>query len=420
MNEYSIIKIYTSERVRYEGKAVAQAVQEYIRSLKIASRCVILRGIGGCSENGSSASSAIVDLSYDLPLIIEIILPSADKDVVLERLDAMVLDGIVTVVDASVVSHKTAASLVPHNLRIRDVMTTSPICAHDDFSVRSAVELMLDKGLKCLPVVDSENHCIGIITQSDLLSRAKMPLRLGLLPSMPAPERDEWLYSCESFRCEDIMSRRPTVIKADAKLEDAIRIMNKDGRKRLPVVDDKTRIVGMLSRIDILRAIAAAGSPHDSVETERGSAAFSPYVEGINDRDRLSIPASTGLKAAIDTLIAKGEQRAAVVDAEGRLIGIITDKTLLQALGGQVRGLWPFGFGGRARRAARPISEIMERSLITATENMSIYEVLRLMTEHGLKRVPVVDSKGVFTGMIRRDSILLAFSRLWGSADSAR
>jgi CBS domain-containing protein len=419
MNDYSIIKVYTSERARYEGRALAQAVQDYIRSLKIASRCVILRGIEGCYENGRTANTAIVDLSYDMPLIIEIILPSADRETVLKRLDAMVLDGIVAVVEASVVSHKTAASLVPHNLRIRDVMTVSPICAHNDFSVRSAVELMLDRGLKCLPVIDSDNHCVGIITQSDLSNRANMPLRLGLLSSLSSRKREEWLSSCEALRCEEIMSRPPALIKADAKLADAIRIMNKEGRKRLPVIDDQARVVGILSRIDILRAIAASASPDTSSELGGGSTVFSRYVEGIKDRDMLSILDSTGLKAAIDTLIAKGAQRAAVVDADGRLVGIITDKILLQALGGQIGGFWPFGIGKKLRRAARPVSDIMERALVTATENMSIYEVLRLMTEHGLKRIPVVDSKAVFTGMIRRDSILLAFSRLWESDDSS-
>lgn len=419
MNDYSIIKVYTSERVRYEGRALAQAVQEYIRSLKIASRCVILRGIEGCYENGRTANAAIVDLSYDMPLIIEIILPSADRKAVLERLDTMVLDGIVAVVDASVVSHKTAASLVPYNLRIRDVMTASPICAHNDFPVRSAVELMLDRGLKCLPVVDSDKHCVGIITQSDLLTRAQMPLRLGLLSSLSSRKREEWLSSCETLRCEEIMSRSPTLIKADAQLTDAIRIMNKEGRKRLPVIDDQARVAGILSRIDILRAIAASGSADTSSEAGSGGIEFSRYVEGIKDRDMLCILDSTDLKTAIDTLIAGGAQRAAVVDADGRLVGIVTDKNLLQALGGQIGGFWPFSIGKRLRRAARPVSDIMERALVTATESMSIYEVLRLMTEHGLKRIPVVDSKGSFTGMIRRDSILLAFSRLWGTEDPA-
>ena len=104
------------------------------------------------------------------------------------------------------------------------------------------------------------------------------------------------------------------------------------------------------------------------------------------------------------------------MDREGKLVGVVTDQALLRALGGQIKGSLAFGMGRRARLAARPISGIMERGLKTATERMTVYEALGLMTQYGLKRIPVVDEKGVFRGMIRRDSIMLAFARLWDAS----
>jgi CBS domain-containing protein len=413
MDDYSIIRVYASEKARYEGKDLSLAVVSYVKSLRIAARCVVLRGVGGCYESGETTTTHIVELSYDLPLIIEIILPRADSQAVLERLDAMVADGIVAVIPATVASHRTAASLVPKNLRVRDVMTRDPVCAHADFPVRSAAELLFDGGFKALPVVDLEKRCVGIITQGDLMARAGMPVRLGLMSLLPERERERWLDSCEELRCEKAMTPSPTTVGEDARLADAIKLMNKNALKRLPVLDDRGAVSGMLSRIDILRVIAmtkGSAAPAEAPTDGRGAR----YVEELGDRDEFSLRDTLGLKAAIDELIASGRQRAAVVDAGGRLVGIVTDRILVRALGGQIRGL-SFGIGRRARLAARPISGIMERGLRVATERMSVYEALGLMAEYGLKRLPVVDEKGAFRGMIGRDSIMLAFARLWDS-----
>lgn len=414
MDEYSIIRVYTSEKARYEGKDLSLAIESYIRSLKIAARCVILRGSGGCYEGGGTASARIVELSYDLPLIVEIVLPRADEKTVLERLDAMVVDGIVAAIPATVASYRSSASLIPRNLRVRDIMTRDPVCAHADFPVRSAAELLLDGSFKALPVVDMDKRCVGIITQGDLMARAGMPVRLGLMRLLPERDREGWLRSCEALRCDGVMTASPKTVKEDAKLPDAIRLMNREKLKRLPVIDERGAVAGILSRIDILRAIAMTkGSQPDRMAPPGDGAR---YVEELTDRDGLSLQGGVGLKAAIDALIAKGAQRAAVVDREGRLTGIITDEMLLRALGGQIGGRFSFGAGRRARSAARPISGIMKRDLIVATEKMSVYEALGIMTEHGLKRVPVVDEDNVFRGMIRRDSLLVSLSHLWDSS----
>jgi CBS domain-containing protein len=415
VEDCSIIRIYTSEKARYEGKDLSLAVVSYVKSLRIAARCVVLRGVGGCYESGETATTHIVELSNDLPIVIEIVLPRADEGRVLERLDAMVLDGLVAVIPAAVASHRTAASLLPRNLRVRDVMTRDPVRAHADFSVRSAAELLLDASFKALPVVDLERRCVGIITQGDLMTRSGMPVRLGLMSLLPERERESWLRSLEDTRCGDVMTKSPTTVRDDARLADAIKVMNRHGLKRLPVLDERGAVTGMLSRIDVLRAIAATRGSEAPAESPAGVAR---YVEELSDRDRFSLAEDLGLKAAVDALVAGGRQRAAVVDAEGRLVGIVTDRILVRALGGQMGNGLGLGIGRRARLAARPISGIMERDLKTATERMTVYEALGLMARYGLKRVPVVDEKGAFRGMIGRDSIMLAFAGLWDSQDS--
>jgi len=168
----------------------------------------------------------------------------------------------------------------------------------------------------------------------------------------------------------------------------------------LPVIDESGAVTGMLSRIDILRAIAI-GKLSEAREEIPADGFYARYVEELRDRDEFSLRDELAHKA--------------VVDAEGRLVGVITDRILMRALGGQIRGL-SFGIGRRARLAARPIAGIMERDLKVATEKMTVYEALEAMTQYGLKRMPVVDAKGAYKGMIGRDSIMLAFAKLWDSS----
>jgi PII-like signaling protein len=78
--KYSVIEIFTSEEVQFDGKQIQDAVVQYIRDLKIAARCIVSRGIQGCYESGEVATQKILDLSYHMPLKIEVVLPSPELE----------------------------------------------------------------------------------------------------------------------------------------------------------------------------------------------------------------------------------------------------------------------------------------------------------------------------------------------------
>ncbi|TCL75290.1 PII-like signaling protein [Hydrogenispora ethanolica] len=76
--QYKKIRIFTSENVRWHGKILYNAVIEYVRSLKLAARCIVNRGIAGYYENGEISATNILDLSYHLPVTIELLIPEAE------------------------------------------------------------------------------------------------------------------------------------------------------------------------------------------------------------------------------------------------------------------------------------------------------------------------------------------------------
>jgi len=113
-------------------------------------------------------------------------------------------------------------------------------------------------------------------------------------------------------------------------------------------------------------------------------------------------------------------QRVAVVDDEGMLLGLISDRDLLRYFKPEQEGIWHLlakvknPFKQEACRAgdlqqclAQTTAGVaMTTELITAREEMLIEEAIALMIDKGLKRLPVVDNDRRFKGMISRDSLL--------------
>lgn len=104
--EYNIITIYTSEEARWKGKPVSEAILNHLHQIKLAARCIVTRGIAGCYEDGQMATMKLEILSFKMPLKIEIIIPVQDMQGVLPGIQEMLMDGIVSIRDLNVLSHK--------------------------------------------------------------------------------------------------------------------------------------------------------------------------------------------------------------------------------------------------------------------------------------------------------------------------
>ena len=118
----------------------------------------------------------------------------------------------------------------------RDVDTITPA-----ETARTAAGRLHSRKVGCLVVIEDENgrHPIGILTDRDIAVR------------VVAEGRDPQA-TCVS----DIMTLHPDKIRQDSSMEDALRIMRSGLFRRVPVVDDNGRLVGLLSLDDVLRAVA--------------------------------------------------------------------------------------------------------------------------------------------------------------------
>ncbi|MCL1979881.1 MAG: DUF190 domain-containing protein [Proteobacteria bacterium] len=411
MLDYQAIEIFTNEEARHQGKPIADAVIQYIRGLKIAARCMVTRGIAGCDESGEVATSRLELLSYNLPIRISIILPAAIASQVLAGLDPMIGNGIIAVRDLTMVSHKAATTFFPRQLAVRDVMTASPARVTAESPASEAAYLLLSSIFTGLPVVDGQGCPVGVVTQGDLISRAGLPLRLGLLAESAPADIDAALAH---RRVGEIMTAPAVTIKNDRPLAEAVELMLARQLKRLPVVDQTGQLVGMLSRLDIFKT-AMREAPDWAAFRAQNIAVYNlQTVADIVRRDTLTVAADTPIDRLIPIINHNDLQRVAVVDGDGRLIGMIADSDLLGYFKPDPEGLRalfsrlarPFGKDLAHRLANTTAGEIMRTDIPTVRESMAIEEAIRLMITERQKRLPVVDDHGRFQGMISRDSLL--------------
>ncbi len=417
--KFSVIEIFTSEEVQFDGKQIQDAVVQYVLDLKIAARCIVSRGIQGCYESGEIATQKILDLSYHMPLKIEVVLPSPELENVLPKIEEMVGEGIIGLRDLEISVYKTKKHLFPRHLKVKDIMTVSPQTVTPDTTLYDVTKILLSSIFTGIPVVDTENRPIGIITQGDLIYRAGLPMRLGLLSVCDPQVLSDSLKPLVSRLAKEIMSQPATCIGEDQFATDAVNLMLEKNLKRFPVINKQGGITGILSRLDIFRTIMRECPDWKAFECRQIQVKNLNTVSDIMRRDAHTVSPETSVEEVIRIIDSNDIQRVAVVDDNGIFLGLISDRDLLTAFSEKTCGIWNFfmskiPFAERRRRHQDVIQclqsgtagEIMKTDLVIADEDTPLHNALTLMTQKALKRLPVIDKDGKFKGMISRDSLL--------------
>lgn len=142
---------------------------------------------------------------------------------------------------------------------IKDIMTKEVITIKEEDTVEQCAKILTTHHLSGLPVVDDEGHVKGIITEGDLIKRsAKVPTPaylefLGGIIYLDNPNKffEEVKKSMGLF-VKEVMTEDVTTIGPNEKIEDAANLLVRKKIKRLPVIDDTGKLVGIISRRDIM------------------------------------------------------------------------------------------------------------------------------------------------------------------------
>jgi acetoin utilization protein AcuB len=129
-------------------------------------------------------------------------------------------------------------------------MTGDPVSLGPEVSALEALELMMDRSIRHLPVVDGDRRVIGVVSLDDL--RAALPGPIALRTPLPPEQRGAAL----EWSVADVMTHAPLTVTDDTGLADAAERMADARIGCLPVVTGDGRLVAILTETDLLHALA--------------------------------------------------------------------------------------------------------------------------------------------------------------------
>jgi len=149
---------------------------------------------------------------------------------------------------------------------VRDVMSTHVMAVRKDASFKEMAERLHEQRVSAFPVVDENGTVIGVVSEADLLTHAALEGGHANMPGMTSGivQRREQ-EKAAGLTAGDLMTHPPVTVQPDDPVEQAARLMYTRRVKRLPVTDATGRLVGILSRADVL---AVYSRPDEEIRKE--------------------------------------------------------------------------------------------------------------------------------------------------------
>jgi acetoin utilization protein AcuB len=132
---------------------------------------------------------------------------------------------------------------MPESL-VREFMTREPTTLRDDALLREAVQLVMVRRIRHIPVVDAQGRLVGIITDRDV--KRSLPSQLSAIAS------EEYELILDGTPVSRVMTREPHTVTADARVEEAVEKLLSAKVGGLPVIEGG-RLTGIFTERDALR-----------------------------------------------------------------------------------------------------------------------------------------------------------------------
>ena len=246
-------------------------------------------------------------------------------------------------------------------ITLTDIIHTPVISAVPGDSARSALERMSSNALSCMAVIDGGKP-IGLITGRDLLRKA---------------HDNHW----SQLSVGDIMSPEPVTAPVDMDYHEAYQLLVEHDVHHLVVVDDQARLAGIASEPDFLRYLGPEGfSEFKSVsevmiDQVLAFAEHEPLDEVIRAMDHYNVD-------------------CIVIERFGRPCGVVTEHDVVRLL--RLEG----------EAFDQPVGQYMSRPPRTVRAGDSVHDASKLMTQHNIGRLVVVDGVGKTIGLVTQRDIV--------------
>ena len=146
-------------------------------------------------------------------------------------------------------------------MNAQDVMVSPVVTASEDATIQEVARLLIDRRISAVPIVDAAGKLSGIVTESDLMRRAEIGTErqyswwLSLLADARTLAAD--YVKSHATSVKDIMTRTVKTAAPDTPLHEIAELFEKNHIKRVPIVDRNGELVGIVSRANIVQAVAS-------------------------------------------------------------------------------------------------------------------------------------------------------------------
>ena len=145
-------------------------------------------------------------------------------------------------------------------LTVRDIMTTNVVTVRAGASYKEIAMRLREHRVSAFPVLDEDGTVIGVVSEADLLLKEVLSLSEddALEGARPGILRQRAQEKARAVTAADLMSRPAVTVGVEDSVEHAARLMYARGVKRVPVTDAAGRLVGIVSRADVLSVFGRA------------------------------------------------------------------------------------------------------------------------------------------------------------------
>jgi CBS domain-containing protein len=228
---------------------------------------------------------------------------------------------------------------------VAQVMTSEPVTIGPHASLSEAARLMSKQNLKRLPVVDADGRLLGVLGRLDILTA----LAAGYLPQEASP-RPTSPHPVSPRTVADVMDPSVPTVSPQALLSEVLALLASTRVKRVVVVDAERHVVGIISDSDLVARLSpethpgilehlVSKFPFGALSAEARShlqKAKGKTAADLMTRAVVTLTTENSIGMALALSAEKHIKRFPVVDAAGRLVGIVGRSELLAALVGEV------------------------------------------------------------------------------------
>jgi CBS domain-containing protein len=232
-------------------------------------------------------------------------------------------------------------SLESPSRTVSEVMTTQAVTVPPDAILGRAAQLMVEKHLKRLPVVDGDGKLIGILG------------RLDVLNTVAAVHLPEWHPEAHPIGQQalvaEVMTREVPTVHEDATVEEIFDLLVASAHKRVVVVDDRRHVVGIVADSDLISRVSRENWPGiiesliSKVPIAKVSGEARRHIQRLRarlakdlmTRDVITVRDKMPVASALTLSAEKRVKRLPVVDAEEELVGIVGRTEMMRALLGR-------------------------------------------------------------------------------------